>query len=359
MTGRPRQRDIARLAGVSQTAVSLILNGKTAEHGLTKETERKVLDAMRQLGYVPNVTAQALRGGRNGLIGVHTFEPLFPNKGTYYDEFMVGIEDQAIRAGQDLVLFTSVHQREGDQSIYRGGQNRLRIADGAVILGFNQHGEELARLAAEGFPFVFIGRRESAADLMPYITPDYTPAVGSMVDQAYQLGHRHAAYLGLPDRSEPRVERRDAFRTFCARTGIAITEETVAEPQALTSDWLSAVCSSGATVLFVESSYHLEELARLSAETRTRIPSRLSVVGLDSIDAAGNATHHWTHISVQRRAIGARAVEMLLEVIDGLRGVHDHEHYPCRLEHGATLVPPPRARVARPRSAGRRRSDTD
>lgn len=340
MTGRPRQQDIARLAGVSQTAVSLVLNGKTSEHGLTKETERKILDAMRRLGYVPNVTAQALRRGRNGLIGVHTFEPLFPNKGTYYDEFMAGIEEQAIRSGQDLVLFTSIHQREGDQSIYRGGQNRLQIADGTVILGFNQHSEELARLAAEGFPFVFIGRREGAADLMPYVTPDYTTAVSSMVDQAHALGHRRAAYLGLPDEVEPRVERRDAFRASCARHGMTVTGETMAALGALTTGWLSALLSADTTVLFVESPIHLEELAGMCAATGVGIPGQLSVIGLDSIDATGGTAHNWTHVSVARRAIGARAVAMLLEVLGGQRGIHDHEHYPCGLEPGLTLAPP-------------------
>ncbi|HEX6686725.1 MAG TPA: LacI family DNA-binding transcriptional regulator [Candidatus Limnocylindrales bacterium] len=338
MTGRPRQQDIARLAGVSQTAVSLVLNGKTAAHGIAKDTERKVLEAMRQLGYVPNVTAQALRRGRNGLIGVHTFEPLFPSKGTYYDEFMIGIEDQAIRSGQDLVLFTSVHQREGDQSIYRRGQNRLRLADGAIILGFNQHGDELARLAAEGFPFVFIGRRESAADLMPYITPDYATAVSDLVDRAHEAGHRRAAYLSLPDRVEPRVERRTAFLESCVRNGITVTDESVAGPGKLTGAWLSAVRAAGTTVLFVESSSHLEELARLCTQAGVRIPQQMSVVGLDSIDAA-STTHTWTHLTVARRALGARAVEMLLELLDGWRDIHQHEYHPCGIEQGTTLVP--------------------
>jgi DNA-binding LacI/PurR family transcriptional regulator len=359
MTGRPRQRDIAKLAGVSQTAVSLVLNGKTAALGITKETERKILAAMRELGYVPNVTAQALRGGRNGLIGVHTFEPLFPNKGTYYDEFMVGIEDQAIRSGQDLVLFTSMHQQEGDQSIYRGGQNRLRIADGAVILGFKQHDDELAQLAAEGFPFVYIGRRETAANLMPYVTPDYTTAVSAFVDQAHRLGHRRAAYLGLGERTEPRVERLDAFRASCARDGIALTDETMTNLGALTEEWLASVRATGATVLFVESSTHLEELAGLCTRAAVRIPEQLSVVGLDSIDTAAGAAYDWTHLTVARRAIGARAVEMLLDVLDGHRDTHHHEHYPCGLEEGATLVPPPNVRIARPRSGRKRRDTTD
>ncbi|MFD0854717.1 LacI family DNA-binding transcriptional regulator, partial [Actinomadura adrarensis] len=178
MPARPRQRDIARLAGVSQTTVSLVLNGKSAEHGINRDTERKILAAIKELGYVPNITARALRGGRNGLVGVHSFERLFPTgRDSYYDEFMVGIEEQAIRSGQDLVMFTSMHQEDGDTNIFREGQNRLQIADGAILLGFHRHDDELARLAAERFPFVFIGRRQKVAGVMPYVTGDYHAAV--------------------------------------------------------------------------------------------------------------------------------------------------------------------------------------
>lgn len=358
--GRPRQQDIAKRAGVSQTAVSLVLNGKTAAHGITKETERKVLEAIRELGYVPNVTAQALRRGRNGLIGVHTFEPLFPNKGTYYDEFLAGIEDQAIRSGQDLVLFTSMHQREGEQSIYRGGQNRLRIADGVVILGFNQHDDELTKLAAEGFPFVFIGRRASAANLMPYVTGDYATAVSGAVDRVRRLGHRTAAYLGLSDRAEPRMERLTAFRASCARNGIAVVDETMAAPGSLTDEWLAAIRTAGATVLFAESPFHLEELAGLCARASVRIPEQMSVVGLDAMDGvSATTTHAWSLVTVARRAIGARAVDVLLDLLDGRCEPSHHEHLPCGFEPGATLAPPHRVPAIHPSATTDRRGETE
>ncbi|GAA4043560.1 LacI family DNA-binding transcriptional regulator [Nonomuraea soli] len=333
MTRRPRQRDIAKLAGVSQTTVSLVLNGKTAELGINRETEQKILDAIRELGYVPNVTARALRGGRNGLLGVHTFEPLFPTgRESYYDEFMIGIEQQAIRSGQDLVLFTSMHQG-GDPSVFRGGQNRLRIADGAIILGFEQHDDELERLAAEGFPFVFIGRRERAAALMPYVTADYAPAMAQLVAMLHEHGHRRVAYLGLADRAEPRVERRESFAAACAELGLTVTGESFAGHGELDRAWLDGLLARETTVLLVESTEQLEEVAALGVD----IPGRLSAVGLDSINESTPVTHDWTHLVVARRAMGARAVELLLEVLDGRRDLHYHERLPCGFAPGATL----------------------
>ena len=107
------------MAGVSQTTVSLALNGRTAAYGINKETEERIMAAARELGYVPNPTARALRGGRNNLIGVHAFEPLFPTSSeSYYEEILVGVEQAAINAGQDLVLFTSIHQNAGRASVF-------------------------------------------------------------------------------------------------------------------------------------------------------------------------------------------------------------------------------------------------
>lgn len=341
MPARPRQQDIARLAGVSQTAVSLVLNGKSAEHGINKETERKIRAAMAELGYVPNITARALRGGRNGLIGVHTFERLFPTgKGSYYDEFMVGIEQQAVRSGQDLVLFTSMHQVDGDASLFREGQNRLRIADGAILLGFHQHDDELARLAAEQFPFVFIGRRQKVAGLMPYVTADYHAAVREVMVRVHEYGHRRVAYLGLRLRAEPNVERHDAFTTACAAHGTRVLGEAQAEPGELDGEWLGRMVRDGATVLVVESALHLEEVAAWCADAGVPIPGRLSVVALDAIVDGPTFTHDWTHIGVPRREIGARAVEILLEVLDGSREFTHHESLACVLEPGGTLTRP-------------------
>ncbi|WP_329391202.1 LacI family DNA-binding transcriptional regulator [Streptomyces sp. NBC_01716] len=151
---RVNQRDIARITGVSQAAVSMVVSGKADEGGIAKATQEKVRAAMRELGYVAHAAGRALRGGRNGLIGVHTFVPVFPVAvSDYYHAFLRGIEEAAVEAGHDLVLFASTQQADGSRTIYGDGTNRLRLADGAVILGLQGNDAELERLSAEGFPF--------------------------------------------------------------------------------------------------------------------------------------------------------------------------------------------------------------
>lgn len=335
---RPSQRDIAQLAEVSQTAVSMVLNGKAGQHGISRDTEQRILAAIDELGYVPNVSALALRSGRNGLIGVHTFNNLFPtSQDSYYFEFMVGVEEMAIELGQDLVLLTSAHQREGDRNIYSGGNNRLRLTDGAVILGFNQNTSELSRLADEGFPFVFIGRREAVASLMPYVTVDYAASLATVVAELGQRGHTRAAYLGARIRLEPRIERLDAFRTQAAAAGLEIVDETLAASGKLTGSWLQRLRKAGVTALLVESSQHLIEVAALATEAGLSIPEELSVIGLDNPSVTNNF-RDWAHTAIPRKEIGRRAVSLLLELLDGQRSTDYREELPCTFHPGDTLT---------------------
>src|SRR5438132_2950976 len=62
---RPRQADVARLAGVSQTTVSLVLNDSASVGQIPAETRQRVLDAADRLRYAADPAARSLAGGRN------------------------------------------------------------------------------------------------------------------------------------------------------------------------------------------------------------------------------------------------------------------------------------------------------
>lgn len=337
MVKRPRQSDIARRARVSQTTVSLVLNGRSREYGITDRTERRVRQAIAELGYVPDTTAQALRGGRNGLIGVHTFEPLFPTTPEhYYYELMVGIEQQATAAGQDLVLITSTHQRGVRQSIYREGTNRLRIADGAVILGFHQKDEELEDLARQEFPFVFIGHRPGAAELMPYIVPDYVDGVTQVVRLLAAAGHRRVAYLGRRTRNPTQELRFAGFVRASARARIDLIIREPIGPDDLTVPVITGLLEQSVSAVVVDTYGMLERFGRVCAEAGVDIPGQLGAVGLDSLGYGPSRT--WTHMQTSRRELGARSVEILLGLLAGELPRAHHELLPCPVEVGTTLL---------------------
>ena len=133
---RVTQQDIARMTGVSQATVSLVLNGRDdADVRIAPETRERVLQAIRSTGYVADPIARRLAARHNRILGVFTYESVFPaGLGDFYHPFLVGIEECAERVGCDLLLLTSAPVIDGRRRIFTQ-DNRLRLADGCVLLG--------------------------------------------------------------------------------------------------------------------------------------------------------------------------------------------------------------------------------
>lgn len=341
-TGKLSQRDIARMAGVSQAAVSMVVSGKADANGIGPDTQAKIRAVLDDLGYVADVVGRSLRGGRNGFVGVHTFEPVFPVRADdYYHEFLVGIEEKAVELGQDLVLFASTQQADGTRSIYGGGSNRLRLADGAIILGLEQNDAELVRLAAEEFPFVFIGRRDVDGAEIAYVTADYTAAMGEVVDQLVAYGHRRVAYLGIEVRRGPHEERLTAFRRFAADAELEAPVTALEAPEVVGPGWLTELVESGVTALVAESNELADAAATAAAAAGLEIPAQLSAISLDR-PSAGAPSAGWSHLAVPRREMGERAVAILIGLLDGDLEPGYHEIVPCGGLTGSTIAAPGR-----------------
>ena len=189
------------MTGVSQATVSVVLNGRSdSEVKIAPETRDRVLRAIAETGYVADPVARRLAARHNRIIGVFTYEPVFPSGNSdFYHPFLVGIEQRAEALGCDLLLLTSAPVLDGRRRIF-SHDNRLRLADGCVLLGRSLDRDELAKLVADGLPFVSIGRRDDAGGPVPYVGADYAAAVAELV--------RHAAVTGPPTAGLPRSGRR-------------------------------------------------------------------------------------------------------------------------------------------------------
>ncbi|MGD8165913.1 LacI family DNA-binding transcriptional regulator [Herbiconiux sp. P16] len=312
----PRQSDIARAANVSQATVSMVLNGRASENGIPEATQLRIRAALVEAGYVPNAAARSLRGGRNGLIGVHTFERVFPiSSEDYYNEFLNGIEEQAVDEGLDLVLFASTQRPDGSRSIYGNGSNRLRLADGAIMLGFETNDDELIRLAGEDYPFVFIGRREVPGTPIPYVTANYHAAMEPVVRLLTEHGHRGAVYLGSPLRRPAQRERLAGIEQFAGELGLEV-QTAFRDPAEITSEWLDDLLANGTTAIIAETYDSAQPLHAAVSALGLDIPRRLSVICLES-DSLHDESGSWSRVGVPRKEMGRRAVQLLLQLMDG------------------------------------------
>lgn len=233
-TSRPRQAEVARLAGVSQATVSLVLSAKAKAQGsaISDETRQRVLDAARSLGYVPDPAAQRLAAARNNLLGVYSFTATFPTdvEHSYYP-FLVGVEREAAVRGYDLVLFTG-SSSGGAKAAGPEALNRVRLADGCLFLGRHVPIAELKRMVADGFPVVHLGRREELEGLS-WVGADYVSASSEVVRHLAALGHRRIVLVREDDDAPASTDRQQGFLEGLEAAGLPGGSEAVfrcAEP---------------------------------------------------------------------------------------------------------------------------------
>ncbi len=334
--GRLTQRDIARIAGVSQATVSLVLNDAKAAAGrIPDETRERVQKAIRETGYVADPIARRMAKGLNRILGVFTYEPAFPSaQADFFAPFLFGIEETAQALGYDLLLLTGAPANRGKRKIF-DEHNRLRLADGCVILGREFDRAELKRLVAGDYPFVAVGRRDPVGEPVPYVGADYVAATAEMVRRAKAKGHTRLAYVGPSKGAESSVDRWNGFASEVTDGELVLH---IAEVGGRALPMLEAIRASGATVVFFT---EMADAVIVDAAARSQnlaVPGDLSIVVLGSHLRPMQSGTRFTTFSVPREEMARRATQMLCERIEaGSKG--EQVVLPCEPIEGETLGP--------------------
>ena len=337
---RLTQRDIARLAGVSQATVSLVLNGAVGHDGrIPPETRDRVKKVIRETGYVADPVARRMVKGLNRILGVFTYEPAFPSaQADFYTPFLLGIEEAAENFGYDLLLLTGAGRDAAGRKRMFGESSRLRLADGCLILGGQFDEEELAQLVASDYPYVAVGRRDDAGGPVRYVGADYVTATAALVTRALDMGHRQFAFIGQTDVSESIRDRWLGFET--AITGRGQLVHLDAEPRTDPERHLAAIRQAGASVVFFG---ELADAIAFDEHARARglaIPEDISVIVLGSRVRIERHQRVFTSYAIPREDMGRQATAMLLQTLADPTLVQQ-VLLDCQTVAGDTLAPPP------------------
>lgn len=329
---RLTQRDIARLAGVSQATVSLVLNGAAATQArIPAETRDRVTKVIRDTGYVADPIARRMVKGLNRILGVFTYEPAFPSaQADFFTPFLLGIEEAAQEMGYDLLLLTAA---AGARRKIFGDNTRLRLADGCLVLGRDFDRAELTRLVGGDYPFVAVGRRDDAGGPVPYVGGAYAEATAALVRRTIDLGHRHVAFVGPDAGAESSYDRWLGFTQ--AMNGIApvIHIPAVDQDSAVVLD---AIIAAGATAVFFTELADAIRVERLAAQRRLSVPADLSIVVLGNHIRAEQTGTRFTSFSIPREAMGHAAARMLVRRVEGEETI-EQILLPCPPVEGETL----------------------
>lgn len=341
--GRPRQADVAEAAGVSPAVVSLVINGKTNDKiQISAATRQRVWETVRRLGYVPNLAARSLAAGKNRLLGVFTFEPIFPlQTPSFYFPFLVGIEEAAEQLDYNLMFYTRSSDRSGSRSLYKDGINQLQLADGAVLLGRHEKRDELLRLYQDGFPFVYVGRRSVPGGELSYVAADYSSATAEIVRYMAAHGHRRIAYLATASNGEQAEDREAGYRLAHEQLGWPLYPGLLRRIEAagFKNHDLQALMVHGVTAVVAENDSLTRRVMQVAEQSGVNIPDELSLAILGDPFSSEPLGRDLTTFKIPRREMGTGAVELLVRMLEPRESAAPQRvTLPCAFYAGSTVA---------------------
>ena len=327
------------MAGVSQATVSHVLNGTPdAKQRVGESTRSRVMEAIHRTGYTANPFAQALASGRNSIVGVFTYESVFP-KGSadYYSPFLEGIEAGAEEVGVDLMLFTSAPTGDsGRRSLSDAGWNRISITDGCILLGRQGDKHDIQALSSQRFPFVFVGRRDSDEHVVPYVGADYRSATRQVIEHLLSLGHKRIAFLGDLGTSESARDRVAGYRDAMSAAGqrpMLFSSDAFS-----TAEAFSLIRDHAATAAVLGADYRAEEIRAEAVRHGVRVPEDLSLAILGQPTKALAEEKRWTGFRIPREQMGLESLRLLSAQIQGRQDLELQRLLPCTFAEGETVA---------------------
>lgn len=204
--------DIAKLAGVSRTTASMVLNGRAEEFRISAKTKQRVLDIASEHHFLPSHSARTLRSGCSNTLGL-----VVPELTNFaHASLAQAMEPLCHQAGYQLLVVSS----DEDPQLEKSGIEHLvaRQVDGLMVVPCSANAETYAYWS-ERLPVVLVDRRV-AESALPFVVTDAREAVTTMVLDALLGNAREAYYFGGQPNLSPSVDRLAGFRAALSQAGI-------------------------------------------------------------------------------------------------------------------------------------------
>ena len=300
--------DVARLAGVSESTVSHVLNETRIVKAATAE---RVQQAIGTLRYSPNTVARSLARASTMSIGV----ALSDIANHYFTDIVHGIESATSAQGYMLLLANTHDEPDAELRVVRELQQRR--VDGVILsVSGSAPNPALSHLMANEIPVVIIDRLIDAP--VDQVGLENKRASGELVSHLVSLGHERIGYIcGLAQLSTSE-ERLVGYRAALRRAGIRADPalerpgRSRSEPARLATHELLAMDEPPTAIIGGNNVMTLGVMRALS-EAGRKVPDDIAVVSFDDFEWADLFSPRLTTMAQPAEAIGRRAVDLLIQ----------------------------------------------
>ncbi|MEJ2600374.1 MAG: LacI family DNA-binding transcriptional regulator [Anaerolineales bacterium] len=306
--------DIAKLAGVSRSTVSRVVN----HHPNVRESVRqRVLEVIQSTGYHPNAAARTLASQRSSMIGLvlpRSVSSFFADP--YFPRLTQGIAQACNQFDYTLALFL-VGTKEDEEKIFPR-VSRKGLLDGLLVQS-GQLGEQLIdRLINSNIPLVIVGRPFQTDDVS-YIDVDNVNAAYNAVSHLIRVGYKRVGTITGMANSTVSLDRKEGYVKALVERGRAVDETLIAEgdfSEASGYYAMQKLMPAKPEAVFAASDLMAIGAMRAVREAGLNIPDDIAFVGFDDLPIATIPSPALTTVRQPIYQFGIQAVEILIDLIE-------------------------------------------
>ncbi len=315
----PTRDDVARAAGVSASTVSYVIG-----HGprpVSEPTRKRVLAAMKELGYRPNVVARNLRRRQTSTIGL-----LLPGLvNPYFADVAEGVETAAAEAGLSVVLCQSGFDHKRELRCIEALIDD-RIA-GLVWVPLGDSEESIVQLTQFAIPMVLLDRVPVSmldpvrAGLIRLVSTDNVLGGELATRHLLELGHTRIGLISMTTELTHNQGRLNGYRRALEEAGIPFDESLIVQGGYGYEHGRSSahrLLDTPEPPTAILANYDVLAIGAISGivERGLRVPEDISVVGYDDIEAARFAQPPLTTVAQPKEEMGRLSVQVLAKLIN-------------------------------------------
>lgn len=326
-------QDIARLAGVSKATVSRVLNRNPV---VNAETSARVMKIVQEYDFVPNATATGLAGGKTRLVGV--LAPPLTWAGV--SEMVRGVAEYIEQTSYEIVLYSIGLPRDHSDVLDR--ILSMRMISGLLAILPGELSSHLTDRFHQGMPLVMIDDQKKPVNV-PWVGIDNVASAYTATRHLLELGHRRIAYIQGPEHYVCAIERSQGYVQALRDAGIEPDPKLIfrgcfdtPSGRECASALFSRERSAWPSAIFAGNDQMAYGVLEVAEQLGIRVPNEVSVVGFDDYILSAHLRPSLTTIHQPFSAIGYKAIEQLLTMIDPdhrLAGARREEAFPPVTEH--------------------------